>query len=210
VDNYLAEIRIFGFNYAPSGWAFCNGQLLPISQFTALFSLIGTYYGGNGTSNFALPNLQASVPISQGQSPGTSVYYVGEDGGTPAVTLGTGEMPAHNHGFNVSTRPAKARQPGGQMLAVGVGPLMYNTVQQPTTMLDPQNAVGPAGSNLPHNNMMPFLTLNFCIALQGIYPPRTAEEPVLAVRDPEGDIEVLEGDALPADPTLVVFGPTDE
>jgi microcystin-dependent protein len=212
MDPFLAEIRIFGFGVVPRGWALCNGQLLSISQNTALFSLIGNLYGGDGRVTFGLPNFQGALSISQGLSTAGSTYFPGDSGGAPTVTLSPGQMAQHNHSLNVSTRPAKARQPGGSMLAVGVGALMYNTVQQPTTLLDPTNSIGPAGGSAPHNNLMPYLTLSWCIALQGIYPQRPlAEEErpvgaVLRVPEPGADIEVHSPDALPEDETLIVFG----
>lgn len=215
MDVFLGEIRMFGFTFAPTGWALCNGQLMSISQNTALFSLLGTNYGGNGTVTFGLPNLQAAIPISQGQSPGTSYYYVGEDGGAAAVKLDQTTMAAHNHSLNVSARTANSHQPGGELPAVSAGGLqMYNTVQQPTTALDPANAVLPAGTGLPHNNLMPFQVLTFCIALQGIYPARPeARDFTLVVPEPGADLEVqaapAEGEEAAPDPTLIVFGPEE-
>jgi microcystin-dependent protein len=172
-DPFVAEIRIFGFNFAPRGWAFCDGQLLPLSQNTALFSLLGTQYGGNGLNNFALPNLQGSAPMFWGQGPGLSLYDIGETGGSPTVTLQTSEIPAHNH--NEIVRPTAIA--GGQS-ATPVGNFggrsnsrPYNTSAPNTTM--GATAIGLQGGSQPHNNMMPYLTFNFCIALQGVFPPRT-------------------------------------
>ena len=167
-DPFVSEMRIFGFNFPPKGWAFCDGQTLPISQNTALFSLLGTYYGGNGKTSFALPNLDGSVPIGQGQ--GQSEYFLGESGGTETVTLTAGEMPAHNHALQVSGDPASERQPQGQTFAHGDGVNFYNT-QSPTGTLNPQ-ALTPNGSSLPHNNLQPYVTMNICIAMQGVFPPR--------------------------------------
>src|SRR5918994_2247869 len=116
---FVAEIRIFGFNFPPTGWAFCNGQLLPISQNTALFSLLGTFYGGDGKTTFALPNLQGAAPMQQGQSGGTSDRFLGEMSGSEAVTLIQTEMAAHSHALNAVESAATARQPPGQMSAVG-------------------------------------------------------------------------------------------
>src|SRR3712207_6041835 len=124
-DPFVAEIRIFPFTFPPKGWAFCNGQLLPISQNTALFSLLGTYYGGDGKSTFALPNLQGSTPMHQGQSSGTSERYLGEQAGSAYTTLIQSEMPAHNHAVAVSTQAATARQPPGQLFATGTGVSVY-------------------------------------------------------------------------------------
>jgi len=178
---FVAEIRIFPYNFAPTGWALCNGQLLPISQNTALFSLLGTYYGGDGKSTFALPNLQGSVPVGQGQGPGLSNYDLGQSGGEPNVTLINTEMPAHNHGLNCTTTVATVAASQGTQLAkgqkgnpvTGLAQAKVYSTNSPTTSLNPATAMGVAGSSQPHNNMMPYLTLNYCIAMQGIYPPRS-------------------------------------
>ena len=169
-DPFVGEIRPFGFNFAPTGWAQCNGQLVPISQNTALFSLLGTYYGGDGKSTFALPNLQGAAPMNQGQSGGTSDRIIGEASGTDSATLIESEMPAHAHSFNAAESTATARQPPGQMFAVGEAISAYHT-GGPNTSMHP-NMLGLTGGGAPHNNMQPFLVLNFCIALQGIFPQR--------------------------------------
>jgi microcystin-dependent protein len=169
-DPFVAEIRPFGFNFAPKGWAQCNGQLLPISQNTALFSLLGTFYGGDGKSTFALPNLQGSAPMSQGQSGGTSERFVGEASGTEVVTLIQSEMPVHSHALAAVESTATERQPPNQMLAVGEAMSFYSA-GQPNTTMNP-SMLAPTGASLPHNNMQPFLVLNFCIAMQGVFPPR--------------------------------------
>jgi microcystin-dependent protein len=169
-DPFVAEIRIFGFNFAPKGWAQCNGQLLPISQNTALFSLLGTFYGGDGKSTFALPNLQSSAPMDQGQSAGTSDRTVGEAAGSQHVTLLESELPIHAHALNAVESTATERQPPSQLFAVGEAMSFYRTAQPNTTMHP--GILAAAGGSLPHNNMQPFLTLNFCIALQGVFPPR--------------------------------------
>jgi microcystin-dependent protein len=171
MDPFVAEIRIFPFNFAPKGWAFCDGQILPLLQNTALFSLLGTTYGGDGKSTFALPNLQGMAPMFYGQGPGLSLYDLGETGGSDTVTLLQSEMPVHSHPANASQADATDRVPSAQLPAGGIGIGQYAT---PTavTGLSPR-AVSPAGSNSPHNNLMPYLTLNFCIALQGVFPPRT-------------------------------------
>lgn len=169
-DPFVAEIRIFPFNFAPTGWAFCNGQLLPISQNTALFSLLGTTYGGNGQTTFALPNLQGIAPMFWGQGPGLSLHDLGETGGSETVTLLQSEIPAHSHSVLASEADGTERGPGGQLFAGGIGISMFQT-PGPLVALS-QNAVTPTGGNLPHNNMQPYLTLNFCIALQGVFPPR--------------------------------------
>jgi microcystin-dependent protein len=171
-DPFVAEIRIFPFNFAPKGWAFCDGQLLPLSQNTALFSLLGTTYGGDGKSNFALPDLQGSAPMHPGQGQGLSLYDLGEQGGTQTVTLLTSEMPVHNHGMTAQTTDAAditnvvstagyARSPDGTP---------YQAATDGTALAF--EAAPLAGGSLPHNNLMPYLTLNFCIALQGVFPPR--------------------------------------
>lgn len=172
-DPFVAEIRIFPFNFAPRGWAWCDGQLLPLSQNTALFSLLGTTYGGNGKSNFALPDLQGRAPMHPGQGPGLSLYDLGETGGTETVTLLESEMPAHPHQFNASGAPADAQQPTGNSPARVIGALPYATPTGAPLVPMAFEADVPAGGDMPHNNMMPYLTLYFCIALQGVFPPRT-------------------------------------
>src|SRR5947209_4085411 len=169
-DPFVAEIRMFGFNFAPTGWAQCNGQLLPISQNTALFSLLGTFYGGDGRVTFALPNLAGSAPMNQGQGPGLTPRQIGETGGEQAVTLNTTEMPQHPHVANASNASGSTVDPSSAQWAeakVGrLGTNLYSTsASQPVTM-NP-GALSVAGSSLPHNNMPPFLTLTFIIALQG-------------------------------------------
>jgi microcystin-dependent protein len=168
-DPFVAEIRIFGFNFAPKGWATCDGQILALSQNTALFSLLGTMYGGDGKSTFALPNLQNSVPLCWGQSTTGTQYFQGEQSGSESVTLLTTEMPVHTHTMSQSTRSADNLNPGG--LALGTG----NSIYAPPSNLGMMalETLPPAGSNFPHNNMMPYLTLNYCIALQGVFPPRS-------------------------------------
>ena len=170
-DPFVAEIRIFPFNFAPKGWAFCDGQLLPISQNTALFSLLGTFYGGDGKSTFALPNLQGSAPLHAGQGQGLSEYFLGQTGGTDFISLIESEMPAHSHGWNASNAEGISQAPGDQLTAAGVGGIsLYAAPASPTQLAF--QALSPAGGSQPHNNMMPYLTLNFCIALQGVFPPR--------------------------------------
>lgn len=173
-DPFVAEIRIFGFNYAPKGWAFCDGQLLPISQNTALFSLLGTTYGGDGKSTFALPDLQGNAPLFWGQSTG-SEYFVGETGGSDTVTLLSTEMPIHTHPMLADTLdPADVNIPSPtSSYAQSTGGTLYQPAADtnPPAFLDPL-ATQLMGGSLPHNNMMPYLTFNFCIALQGVFPPR--------------------------------------
>ena len=172
---FVAEIRIFACNFAPTGWAFCNGQILPLSQNTALFSLLGTTYGGDGKSNFALPNLQGAAAMHWGQSPGTSLYDLGQTGGETTVSLLSSEVPGHQHNLQASAHAADLDSPGPQnALARSTPGFIY---KQPTGAAPPQpmanGTLTPSGGNQPHNNLMPFLTLNFCIALQGVYPPRS-------------------------------------
>ena len=178
-DQFLAEIRMFGCNFAPKGWALCNGQLLPISQNTALFSLLGTTYGGDGKSTFALPNLQGMAPLHAGQGPGLSLYDLGQTGGEQAITLLDSEMPAHQHFLTATTDRANTTTSTGNELGTGAaGPPnqvttgMFYSNNAANTALSFQ-ALAIAGASLPHNNMMPYLTLTFCIAMQGIFPART-------------------------------------
>ncbi len=174
-NPFLAEIRIFTGNFAPKGWALCDGQLMPISQNTALFSLLGTTYGGDGKSNFALPNLQGCAPMQAGQGPGLSLRDLGETSGEQTVTLLQTEMPAHTHTVQCvsagggTNSPANADWAGGGRGA----PPMY-TPSVPGKQV-PMNAFSTsiAGGNLPHNNMPPFLGLTFIIALQGVFPARS-------------------------------------
>jgi microcystin-dependent protein len=173
MDPFVAEIRIFPFNFAPKGWALCDGQLMPLSQNTALFSLLGTTYGGDGKSNFALPNMQGNAPMHPGQGPGLSVHDLGETGGSETVTLLQSEIPAHTHSMMASTQDGVDSHPQANLVAqdIGIGQYVANNVG-PFVTLNP-SALTLAGGDQPHNNMMPYLTLNFCIALQGVYPPRT-------------------------------------
>jgi microcystin-dependent protein len=171
-DPFVAEIRIFPFNFAPKGWAFCNGQLLPISQNTALFSLLGTTYGGDGKSTFALPDLQGSAPMHPGQGPGLSNHDLGEVGGSETVTLLESEIPAHAHTLRASSDDAELSAPSpNRVLARSSGGFAYASAQSLVPMAS--EALSPAGGDAPHNNMQPYLTFNFCIALQGVFPPRT-------------------------------------
>lgn len=172
-DPFVAEIRIFGFTFAPRGWAQCNGQILPISQNTALFSLLGTTYGGNGQSTFALPDMQTNAPMHPGQGPGLSLHDLGETGGSEFVTLLESEIPLHNHFVVATPSPAETFSAQANAIARGVGMNPYQTVSNANMTNMSFNALSPAGGSLPHNNMMPYLVLNFCIALQGVFPPRT-------------------------------------
>jgi microcystin-dependent protein len=173
-DPFVAEIRIFPFNFAPKGWAFCDGQILPLSQNTALFSLLGTNYGGDGKSNFALPNLQGSAPMFWGQGPGLSLHDLGETGGSDTVSLLESEIPSHSHGLQASTEDANHNEPApAHWLGHSVDGLAYQSDTTTHRVSLSGNSLAPAGGDQPHNNLMPYLTLNFCIALQGVYPPRT-------------------------------------
>lgn len=172
-NPFLAEIRIFPFNFAPKGWAFCDGQILPLSQNTALFSLLGTTYGGDGKSNFALPNLQGCAPMHPGQGPGLSLHDLGETGGSDTVTLLESEIPSHNHSLMGSSLPADVDAPDPTVVLARSNPALLYTTGTPTLVTLSDNTIAPAGGDQPHNNLMPYLTLNFCIALQGVFPPRT-------------------------------------
>jgi microcystin-dependent protein len=170
-DQYLGEVRMFAGNFAPYGWALCNGQLLSISQNTALFSLIGTYYGGDGVTTFALPNLQSRVAIHQGQGTGLSPYVIGQLGGTENVTLTSQQMPQHNHNMNTFSGPGSTTHPGNGILASTTSDKPYTTASSDGSTLNP-NAISYTGNSQPHNNIQPYLCITFIIALQGIYPSR--------------------------------------
>jgi len=173
MDPFVAEIRIFPFTFAPKGWAFCDGQLLPISQNTALFSLLGTFYGGDGKSTFALPDLQGSVAIGAGQGPGLADYFIGQQGGTPFVTLLGSEMPVHTHSLRANPQLGDSPSPAPNRAIARLGSInVYQTASNASLQPMAFQGLPPAGSDLPHNNLMPYLTLNFCIALQGVFPPR--------------------------------------
>lgn len=170
-DPFVAEIRMFGFNFAPKGWAFCDGQLLPISQNTALFSLLGTVYGGDGKSTFALPDLQGNSPMHPGQGPGLSMHDLGETGGSQTVTLLESEMPAHAHLMKGVSDPGDVQAGAPDRVLGAANPGNAYIPGNPDVTMAFQ-VIGPAGGDSPHNNMMPYLTLNFCIAMQGVFPPR--------------------------------------
>jgi microcystin-dependent protein len=171
-NPFVAEIRIFAGNFAPKGWALCNGQLMPISQNTALFSLLGTTYGGDGKSNFALPNLQGSAPMQAGQGAGLSLRDLGETGGEQTVTLLDSEMPAHSHGVQASTTPDQLTPVNNAWASGQKGFGNFYAAPGNNVQMSPA-ALSVTGGNLPHNNMPPFLGLTFIIALQGVFPPRT-------------------------------------
>jgi microcystin-dependent protein len=167
-DPFLGEIKLLPYNFAPKGWAMCNGQIMPINQNTALFSLLGTTYGGNGTSTFALPDLRGRVPIHLGQGPGLSTYTEGQIGGTETSTLVTGNLPSHNHALQAGTN-ATTKNPTNSYPGFASGGSSYTDT--PTGTMNPA-AVSPTGSGQPFNNVQPFLVLNWCIALEGIFPSR--------------------------------------
>jgi microcystin-dependent protein len=178
MEPFVGEIRPFGFNYAPRGWAVCAGQLLPISQNTALFSILGISYGGDGRSTFALPNLQGAVPIGQGQGPGLSPRPLGAQGGETSHGLLSTEIPTHIHALAARGAVSQGVEPAGAVIGNGswVQGQSFGTVQQfktgtPDTVMSPI-ALQFTGGNQSHNNMMPFQTLNYCIALTGIFPQR--------------------------------------
>jgi microcystin-dependent protein len=171
-DPFVAEIRIFPFNFAPNGWAFCDGQLMPLSQNTALFSLLGTTYGGDGKSTFALPDLQGAATMHPGQGPGLSLHDLGEIGGSETVALLESEIPAHSHTLLCQSAPADSPSPSGGSLARALGAQPYLPPSGAPLVPMSGSALAPAGGDAPHNNLMPYLTLSFCIALQGVFPQR--------------------------------------
>ena len=172
-DPFVAEIRIFPFNFAPKGWAWCDGQLLPLSQNTALFSLLGTTYGGNGKSNFALPDLQGRAPMHPGQGPGLSLHDLGETGGSETVTLLESEIPSHAHTLMSQAAPADSPLPTGASFARAIGATPYLPPSGAPLVPLSENAIAPSGGDMPHNNLQPYLTFYFNIALQGVFPPRS-------------------------------------
>ena len=173
-DPFVAEIRIFPFNFAPKGWAWCDGQLLPLSQNTALFSLLGTTYGGDGKSNFALPDLQGRAPMHPGQGPGLSLHDLGETGGSETVTLLESEIPSHSHALRASLDDGDLGAPGAtRSLAKSGNGVIYTSNTASGTPAMAAEGLAPAGGDQPHNNMQPYLTFYFAIALQGVFPPRT-------------------------------------
>lgn len=169
-EPFVGQISMVGFNFAPQGWAQCNGQILPIQQNTALFSLLGVWFGGNGTTNFSLPNLQSCVPMGQGNGNGLQQRNIGEPVGVESVTLLTSEMPAHTHAVVAQNLRADRANANGSELAASADVIYANT--PPTALLAPTTLV-PNGGGQPHSNMQPFLTINFIIALVGVYPARS-------------------------------------
>ena len=176
---FVAQITMFPFNFAPNGWAQCQGQLLPISQNTALFSLLGTNFGGDGRSTFGLPNLQGLAAVNAGQGPGLSPYSIGETSGSETVTLLQTEIPSHPHTLMATTNPGTTISASGNQLAKAFGggkqasyTGTYLSTNAPATPLS-GFALTQTGGSQPHDNMQPYLTLTFCIAMQGVYPPRS-------------------------------------
>jgi microcystin-dependent protein len=175
-EPYIGAIVLFCGNFAPTGWALCNGQLLPISQYTALFSILGTFFGGNGVNNFALPDFRGRVPIHPGQGPGLSQYVIGQLAGSENPSLLTSNLPAHTHGVACSNAaPARGgNNPSGNLMAPTVN-IGSNEVQIYNSAAGATMGAGmivPTGSNTPFNNMQPYLCVNFIIALNGIFPSR--------------------------------------
>jgi microcystin-dependent protein len=177
-EPFLGQITIYPYDFAPYGWMDCAGQLLPISQYAALFSLLGTTYGGNGTSNFALPDLQGRLGVSQGMPPGGSSYFLGEAAGMENVALLSNQA-GHTHSLNATTAHGTAQTPGGNLLATGEAGAgrdastasVYNPANPNTTLTS--KAIAPAGGSQPHNNIQPYLVLRYCIAMAGIFPTRS-------------------------------------
>jgi microcystin-dependent protein len=171
---FVAEIRPWACNFAPVGWAFCQGQILPIAQYTALFSLIGTYYGGNGTTNFQLPDLQGRVPMKFGTDPTGNNYAIGEEAGTETITIGSTQMPIHTHTFSgtSSTQVKSGTADGAALATSGQGALFYGPSNGSTTTINVGTVSLYTGGNQAHTNIQPYLAINWCIAMQGIYPSR--------------------------------------
>jgi len=170
-DPFVAEIRIFGGNFAPVGWAFCDGQILPIAQNTALFSLLGTTYGGDGKATFALPDLRGRAPMHPGQGPGLSLHDLGESGGARSVALLEAEMPPHTHALQASASATMAYPSPAAALGTPSGTALYGPLTDPVAMA--AETLSVAGGGQPHENRQPYLVLSFIIALQGIFPPRS-------------------------------------
>jgi microcystin-dependent protein len=175
---FIGQITLFPYNFAPLGWAFCAGQLLPINQNTALFSLLGVQFGGNGQTNFALPDLRGRAAIGQGQGPGLSAYTIGSVQGAETVTLTASTVPAHSHSFPAFAAAATTNAPAGTLPAEGQsggrggGPVNTYTAAGSTVSLAAGQVVAATGGGAPHNNLQPYLTANWCIALQGVFPAR--------------------------------------
>jgi microcystin-dependent protein len=174
MDPYLSEIRVLTCNFAPVGWALCQGQILPISQYTALFSLLGTNYGGNGTSNFALPNMQGNMGMGMGQGPGLTDRFIGETDGSTTVTVLQTEMPLHSHTVQAGAAATTNLPAGNSYASEGRGkpPAYVNPTVSPAPVTMNPTTVGVTGGSQPHNNMNPYLALNFCICMSGVFPAR--------------------------------------
>jgi microcystin-dependent protein len=177
-EPFLGQIQMFGFNFAPRGWAFCNGQILPIAQNTALFSLLGTTYGGNGQTTFALPDLRSRVPIQFGQGPGLSSYDLGQQSGTESTTITINQMPTHAHAFTIgatSGAESDSETPTATSRLADVNittTKIYKTNNPPANVQMPGGNTSAVGGNQPLGILQPYLALNFCIALEGIFPSR--------------------------------------
>jgi len=165
---YIGEVRMFAGSFAPAGWAFCDGQLMPISENDALFVVLGTTYGGDGQETFALPNLQSRIPIHAGAGPGGITRVIGEMGGAESVTLTTQTIPVHNHAFLASTATGTQNSPAGEVLASGSSVLIYRP-QAPSQPMAAQT-ISPTGGSQPHDNMVPYLCISFIISLFGLFP----------------------------------------
>lgn len=168
MEPFLGTIMLFGFNFVPRGWAACNGQLLAISQHSALFALLGTQYGGNGQTTFALPDLRGRVPLGQGQGPGLPNFVTGQLGGVPSVSLTTSELPPHSHAVNAAGS-ATSKVPMNNLPAVSAAGSAYGPTAAGTMAA---GMVQPTGQGVPHENMQPYLVANWCIAIEGIFPSR--------------------------------------
>jgi len=174
MEPFIGQIEVFGFNFAPKGWAQCNGQLLPISQYSALFSLLGVTYGGDGRTTFGLPDLRGRVAINQGQGPGLSTYTIGQAAGAETVTLTTLQIPAHTHTavLRGNSEGATSNEPSNKSLGAGANIFNTNPPESGEALNASSIQVAPTGGSLPHNNMQPYLTINYCIALEGVFPQR--------------------------------------
>jgi len=176
MDAYLGQIILFAGNYAPNGWLACNGQLLNINQYEALYSLLGTIYGGDGVTTFALPDLRSRIPVGQGQGTNLTSRTIAQTGGTESETLNSTQLPAHNHPFYASTNPATAFNPANTVLATAPTNTAYYFNEPAGSTLGPvafgPNALQSAGGNQPHENRMPITAINFLMCVEGIYPNR--------------------------------------
>jgi microcystin-dependent protein len=173
-EPFIGEIRMFGGNFAPAGWAFCDGQLIPISENDALFTLIGTTYGGDGQETFAVPDLQGRIPIHAGAGPGGITYQLGEKGGVESVTLTVNQIPTHSHVPVASTNPGTVSSPLGAIFsACGTGEQIYSTPPNPPASAMMANAILPTGGSQPHENLAPYLCISFILSLFGVFPSQT-------------------------------------